>query len=220
MEKDVYCLCMEEAHGEIIEKKSRFIADIVPVKDEEEALEFIEGVRKKFWDARHHCYAYIVGDKGSIQRCSDDGEPSKTAGRPMLDVLLSKNLINICAVVTRYFGGTLLGTGGLVRAYQSAVINGLEGTEIVKIEEAFRLYIKSSYDMYGNFKRMEESLGIYIEDVEYTQEVDMKIIVKKELEESFLKRLAAESAGSVSPYKIEEINFVISKGKIRVVTFT
>ena len=138
----------------------------------------------------------------------------------MLDVLLSKNLINICAVVTRYFGGTLLGTGGLVRAYQSAVINGLEGTEIVKIEEAFRLYIKSSYDMYGNFKRMEESLGIYIEDVEYTQEVDMKIIVKKELEESFLKRLAAESAGSISPYKIEEINFVISKGKIRVVTFT
>ena len=220
MEKDVYCLCMGEAHGEIIEKKSRFIADIVPVKDEEEALEFIEGVRKKFWDARHHCYAYIVGDKGSIQRCSDDGEPSKTAGRPMLDVLLSKKLINICAVVTRYFGGTLLGTGGLVRAYQSAVIDGLEGMEIVKIEEAFRLYIKSSYDMYGNFKRMEESLGIYIEDVEYTQEVDMKIIVKKELEESFLKRLAAESAGSISPYKTEEISFVISKGKVRVVTFT
>ena len=114
----------------------------------------------------------------------------------------------------------MLGTGGLVRAYQSAVINGLEGTKIVKIEEAFRLYIKSSYDMYGNFKRMEESLGIYIEDVEYTQEVDMKIIVKKELEESFLKRLAAESAGSISPYKTEEISFVISKGKVRVVTFT
>ena len=135
----------------------------------------------------------------------------------MLDVLLSKNLINICAVVTRYFRGTLLGTGGLVRAYQSAVINGLEGAEIVKKEEALRFYIKSSYDMYGNFKRMEESLGIYIEDVEYTQEVDMKIIVKKEFEASFLKRLAAESAGSINPYKTEEISFVINKEKIIVV---
>ena len=209
MEKDVYCLCMEEAHGEITEKKSRFIADIIPVKDEEEALKYIEGVRKKFWDA--------VGDKGSIQRCSDDGEPSKTAGRPMLDVLLSKNLINICAVVTRYFGGTLLGTGGLVRAYQSAVIKGLESAEIVKKEEAFRFCIKASYDMYGNFKRMEESLGIFIEDVLYTEEVDMKIIVKKDIEESFLKRLAAESAGSIVPYKKEEIEFVKSKDKIIVV---
>jgi YigZ family protein len=217
MEKDVYCLCMEEAHGEITEKKSRFIADIIPVKDEEEALKYIEGVRKKFWDARHHCYAYIVGDKGSIQRCSDDGEPSKTAGRPMLDVLLSKNLINVCAVVTRYFGGTLLGTGGLVRAYQSAVIKGLESAEIVKKEEAFRFCIKASYDMYGNFKRMEESLGIFIEDVLYTEEVDMKIIVKKDMEESFLKKLAAESAGSIVPYKKEEIEFVKSKDKIIVV---
>mgnify|MGYP000946840618 CR=1 FL=1 len=217
MEKDTFYLCMNEAHGEIVEKKSRFIADITPVKTEEEALNYIESTRKKFWDARHHCYAYIVGDKGGIQRCSDDGEPSKTAGRPMLDVLLVKNLTNICAVVTRYFGGTLLGTGGLVRAYQSAVISGLEMAEIVKREEAFRYHIKSSYDMYGNFKRMEESLGIYIEDVEYTQEVDMKIIVKKELEESFLKRLAKESAGSISPYNTEEINFVVNKEKIIVV---
>ena len=158
-----------------------------------------------------------MGDKGSIQRCSDDGEPSKTAGRPMLDVLLSKNLINVCAVVTRYFGGTLLGTGGLVRAYQSAVIKGLESAEIVKKEEAFRFCIKASYDMYGNFKRMEESLGIFIEDVLYTEEVDMKIIVKKDMEESFLKKLAAESAGSIVPYKKEEIEFVKSKDKIIVV---
>ena len=82
---------------------------------EEEALEFIEEIRKKYWDARHHCFAYIIGDRGQSARCSDDGEPSQTAGKPMMDVLAGEELHDVCAVVTRYFGGTLLGTGGLVR---------------------------------------------------------------------------------------------------------
>ena len=111
--------------GEITEKKSRFIADIRPVSTEEEALAFIEEIRKKYWDARHHCYAYILGERGQQSRCSDDGEPSQTAGRPMLDVLTGEGLTDVCAVVTRYFGGTLLGTGGLVRAYSGAVKEGL-----------------------------------------------------------------------------------------------
>ena len=103
--------------GEITEKKSRFIADIRPVSTEEEALAFIEEIRKKYWDARHHCYAYILGERGQQSRCSADGEPSQTAGRPMLDVLTGEGLTDVCAAVTRYFGGPLLGTGGLVRAY-------------------------------------------------------------------------------------------------------
>ena len=111
--------------GEIVEKKSRFIADIRPVSTEEEALAFIEEIRKKYWDARHHCYAYILGERGQYSRCSDDGEPSQTAGRPMLDVLAGEELTDVCAVVTRYFGGTLLGTGGLVRAYSGAVKEGI-----------------------------------------------------------------------------------------------
>ena len=107
--------------GEIEEKKSRFIATLEPVSSEEEAVAVIAAVKKKYWDAKHNCSAFVIGDKGQITRCSDDGEPSGTAGRPMLDVLVGEHVTNVCAVVTRYFGGTLLGTGGLVRAYSAAV---------------------------------------------------------------------------------------------------
>ena len=115
---------------EIVEKKSRFIATVVPVNTEEEALEFVEKTRKKYWDARHNCFAYIIGERGQLQRCSDDGEPNGTAGKPMLDVLLGNELRNVAVVVTRYFGGTLLGTGGLVRAYSGAVKAGLDADGI------------------------------------------------------------------------------------------
>ena len=102
--------------GEITEKKSRFIATIRPVESEEQAVAFIEEMKKKYWNASHNCSAFIVGERGELTRCSDDGEPGGTAGRPMLDTLAGAGLCNVCAVVTRYFGGTLLGTGGLVRA--------------------------------------------------------------------------------------------------------
>ena len=103
--------------AEIIEKKSRFIADIFSVSSEEEALQILEKVKKKYWDARHHCWAYVVGDEQVQERCSDDGEPSGTAGKPILEVIRGNEIHNVLIVVTRYFGGTLLGTGGLVRAY-------------------------------------------------------------------------------------------------------
>ena len=129
---DHYKILWEGGQGELVEKKSRFIATTEPVETEEEALAFIERTRKKYWDARHNCFAYCIGDKNQLQRCSDDGEPSQTAGRPMLDVLLGAEVHNICVVVTRYFGGTLLGTGGLVRAYSGAVQEGLSNSTIVE----------------------------------------------------------------------------------------
>ena len=104
--------------GEITEKKSRFIATVKEVVSEEEAAAFIAEMKKKYWDARHNCSAFVIGRNQELTRCSDDGEPSQTAGRPMLDVLLREGIYNAAVVVTRYFGGTLLGTGGLVRAYQ------------------------------------------------------------------------------------------------------
>ena len=107
--------------GEITEKKSRFIATVRLVEKEEDALAFIEEMKKKYWDARHNCYAYSIGEHREFTRCSDDGEPSGTAGRPMLDVILGEDIYNVAVVVTRYFGGVLLGTGGLVRAYSGAV---------------------------------------------------------------------------------------------------
>ena len=102
--------------GEIVEKKSRFIAEVFLVHSEEEAMQYLEQIRKKYWDARHHCWAYVIGEERVTERCSDDGEPSGTAGKPILEVIRGAGLHNIFVVVTRYFGGTLLGTGGLVRA--------------------------------------------------------------------------------------------------------
>lgn len=127
-----YKIVYEGADGELVEKKSRFIAQIRPVASEEEAFAFIEEVHKKYWDARHHCYAYIIGERAQTARCSDDGEPSQTAGKPMMDVLAGEGLHDVCAVVTRYFGGTLLGTGGLVRAYSGAVKEALLNCSVVE----------------------------------------------------------------------------------------
>ena len=127
-----YKIVYQGGTGELVEKKSRFIADIKPVASEEEALAFVEEMRRKYWDARHHCFAYIIGDRGQTARCSDDGEPSQTAGKPMMDVLAGEGLHDVCAVVTRYFGGTLLGTGGLVRAYSGALKEGLKACVVVE----------------------------------------------------------------------------------------
>lgn len=114
-----YKTVYEGGEGEIVEKKSRFIATVRPVETEEEALAFIEEMKKKYWDARHNCSAYVLGERQELMQCSDDGEPSQTAGKPMMDVLTGAGLTNVAVVVTRYFGGTLLGTGGLVRAYSA-----------------------------------------------------------------------------------------------------
>ena len=116
-----YKILLKGGEGEIVEKKSRFIATLFPVHSEEEAAAFIESMKKKYWDARHNCSAFVLGERAQVTRCSDDGEPSGTAGKPMLEVLLGAEVRNAAVVVTRYFGGTLLGTGGLVRAYTQAV---------------------------------------------------------------------------------------------------
>ena len=121
-----YRVVLEGGQGEIVEKKSRFIATVRRVETEQEAAAFIEEIKKKYWDARHNCSAFVIGGRGELTRCSDDGEPSGTAGRPMLEVLLAEEIRNVAVVVTRYFGGTLLGTGGLVRAYTQAVKAGLD----------------------------------------------------------------------------------------------
>ena len=117
-------IVFEGGEDEIVEKKSRFIATVRPVESEEEALDFIAAMKKKYWNATHNCSAFVVGENQELQRCSDDGEPQGTAGRPMLDVLLGEAVHNVAVVVTRYFGGTLLGTGGLVRAYSPVCTGG------------------------------------------------------------------------------------------------
>ncbi len=163
--------------GEIIEKKSRFIAAARPVESEAEAAAFIEEIRKKYWDARHNCSAFVIGDRAELTRCSDDGEPAQTAGRPILDVIMGREVRNICVVVTRYFGGTLLGTGGLVRAYSAAAAKALDNSIVMDKIPAVKLVVHTDYNGVGKLQYLTAQLGITILDTEYTDQVVMILLV-------------------------------------------
>ena len=166
--------------GELVEKKSRFIATVVPVESEEEALSFIAAMKKKYWNATHNCSAFVIGEHYEIQRCSDDGEPQGTAGRPMLDVLLGEEIHNAAVVVTRYFGGTLLGTGGLVRAYSKAVQEGLRGSVIIEKREGALLRIRTDYNGIGKIQYLLGQRGLVITGSEYTDIVVVETLVPAE----------------------------------------
>ena len=153
-------MTLEGGEGEIVEKKSRFIATVRPVASEEEALAFIEEMKKKYWDARHNCSAFVIGRNQELMRFSDDGEPQGTAGKPMLDVLLGEGLHNTAVVVTRYFGGTLLGTGGLVRAYSGAVQEGLRHAVTAEQCYGIRLSIETDYNGIGKIQYILGQRGI------------------------------------------------------------
>lgn len=169
--------------GEIIEKKSRFIATVSPAATEEEALDFIAGMKKKYWDARHNCSAFVMGDHQEISRCSDDGEPPQTAGRPMLDVLLGEEIHNAVVVVTRYFGGVLLGTGGLVRAYRKAVQEGLAASVIIDRKKGRRLSVETDYNGLGKLRYLAERSDLTLLDTLYTEKVELILMVPEERKE-------------------------------------
>lgn len=175
-----YKILWEGGAGEMTEKKSRFIATTKPVKSEAEAADFIESMKKKHWDASHNCSAFVIGDRNQIQRCSDDGEPSQTAGRPMLDVLLGEGIHDICVVVTRYFGGTLLGTGGLVRAYSGAVQEGLKQSKIVEKCPGIRLEITTDYNGIGKIQYILAQSNITVLNTDYTDKVVLEVLAPAE----------------------------------------
>ncbi len=163
--------------AEITEKKSRFIATVSPVRSPEEANDMIASLRKQYWDARHNCSAMIIGERGEFSRCSDDGEPAGTAGRPMLNVLTGAELTNVCAVVTRYFGGVLLGTGGLVRAYSCAVQEGLKACTVSECIEGFRLRIRTDYNGIGRIQYVLGQRHLPTTDISYTDVVEIETMV-------------------------------------------
>ena len=163
--------------GEITEKKSRFIADVFPVSSEEEAMLYLEETRKKYWDARHHCWAYVVGRTPCMERMSDDGEPAGTAGKPILEVIRGNHLTDVFVVVTRYFGGTLLGTGGLVRAYTEAAAEGLRQSSIIEKIHGSRLRISTDYTLLGKIQYMIGQRGLHLADSIYTEKVDLEVLV-------------------------------------------
>lgn len=183
------------ASAEIVEKKSRFIAYICPVEDEEQANAFIDKIKKKHYDARHNCSAYIVGTAGEITKCSDDGEPAHTAGRPMLEILKKAELNNVCVVVTRYFGGILLGTGGLVRAYGDAVKAVLEECEIYELRPYLGLHIATDYSSYGKIEHMAGSKGFIIKNIVYTDGVELDLFIPPEEEKECIGSLTNMTGG-------------------------
>lgn len=175
-----YKVVYEGGEDEIIEKKSRFIATVIPAETEEEALAFIESMKKKYWNATHNCFAYVIGQRNELQRCSDDGEPSGTAGRPMLDVLLGEEIHNVAVVVTRYFGGTLLGTGGLVRAYSASTQAGLTSAKIITKIKGFKLQIKTDYNGLGKIQYILGQRGIKILNSIYTDNVELEVLIPED----------------------------------------
>lgn len=193
--------------GEITEKKSRFIAEIIPISSEEDALTFIENKKKKHWDASHNCSAYVLGMNNEIERSSDDGEPSRTAGKPMLDVLLMEGIHNAAVVVTRYFGGTLLGTGGLIRAYQAAVKEGLNNSVIVEKISARIYQVSTDYNGIGKLIHIAENMGLKIINTIYTEVVEAEILLTLEKEGEFIKRFQEAVSGKAVIIKKKDVYY-------------
>ena len=180
----------EDSYDEFVEKKSTFITHLVRVTSEEEAREFIQKMKKKHYDATHVCSCYVVGDNNEITRASDDGEPSGTAGAPMLDVLVKNEIKNVCATVIRYFGGTKLGTGGLVRAYGGGVINALKNATLVERKDALEIRLELDYSLNGKIEYEIEKTNFIVNNLEYTDKIIYTIYVMEEDYDSFQSWIA------------------------------
>lgn len=202
--------------GEIVEKKSRFIATVRPVQSEEEAMAFISEMRKKYWDARHNCSAFVIGDHHEISRCSDDGEPAQTAGRPMLDVLLKEDIHNAAVVVTRYFGGTLLGTGGLVRAYQKATQEGLADSVIIDKLPGRILNIGTDYVGLGKIQYLIGKENLTVIDTIYTDQVEMIVMVPSEMQEKIEKEIVEATSGNARISWGDEVLYALIEKKLKI----
>ena len=180
----------ENSYNEFVEKKSTFITHLVRVTSEEEAREFIQKMKKKHYDATHVCSCYVVGDNNEITRANDDGEPSGTAGAPMLDVLVKNEIKNVCATVIRYFGGTKLGTGGLVRAYGGGVINALKNATLVERKDALEIRLELDYSLNGKIEYEIEKTNFIVNNLEYTDKIIYTIYVMEEDYDSFQSWIA------------------------------
>ncbi|MBQ1452386.1 MAG: YigZ family protein [Ruminococcus sp.] len=191
-----YKTVRNEACDEFTEKRSRFIGYCKPVTTEQEATDFINEKRSKHWDARHNVYAYSLRE-GNIKRYSDDGEPSGTAGMPVLDVILKNEVYDVCVVVTRYFGGVLLGTGGLVRAYSQAAKLALEAGGVVVMENCAVCSLECTYNQYGKVSSLVQELSSGLDGTEYGSGVVLKFHIKPDMLPALQKKLADATAGEV-----------------------
>ena len=192
-----------EAQAEFVERKSRFIGYCRHVETETEALAFVEQLKKQNWDATHNVFAYSLRE-GQLKRCSDDGEPQGTAGVPVLDVLQKSGVVDVCMVVTRYFGGILLGAGGLVRAYSHGASIALEAAKKLHMTPCTRLSLDMDYGWYGKVRYILPQYNILVEESSFTDRVSMTLLIKSSRKEKFQADLVELTNGCVVPKEIIE----------------
>jgi len=202
---EVFKTILNNGTAEIVEKKSRFIANAFPIKTEEQARETVESLRKKYYDSRHNVFAYQLGEKNEQSRFSDDGEPQSTAGMPVLSVLRGEDVKNVLVVVTRYFGGTLLGTGGLVRAYSSAAKQSLLNAGICEIRRYCRFSANVNYSQSGKVQFEITSQGYLIENIVFTDSVTYFVIVPFGSQNTFTKLVENLTGGKAVIQKCDDL---------------
>lgn len=204
MNIDSYITVREEASDEVVIMKSRFIGYAAPCETEEDALAFLRRIKEKHRDARHHCYAYVIGLNAGVMRYSDDGEPGGTAGLPMMDVLKNAGAVNCCVVVVRYFGGVLLGTGGLVRAYTLGCKIALEAAGLVRMELSDVLRCRISYPLWNSVQYAVQKLPVQLGDTIYAEDVAFVLIVRKKDSEATVLQLRNLSDGKMTCEPVSE----------------
>lgn len=204
-----------ESEVELQISKSRFIGYAKPIKDENDALRFIEKIKKKHWDATHNVPVYVVGENFGIQRYSDDGEPSGTAGVPILELLKKEAITDVCIVVTRYFGGVKLGTGGLVRAYTQSAKAAIEAAEIV--EKKVNVLLKLDFDYHFHGKLQNYFLGephIIVKDTQFTERISLEIYIEPEYEARIMNHIVELTSGQVEIETIGAFYLTIKNGEV------
>lgn len=207
MAKD-YKTVLENASDEFVEKRSRFIGYCKPVKTEQEAIDFINEKRSEHWNATHNVYAYSLRE-GNIKRYRDDGEPSGTAGMPVLDVIVKNEIFDVVVVVTRYFGGVLLGTGGLVRAYSHGSKIAVEAAKPVIMQNCLVCEARCAYNQYGKVSSLIIGVGAAVDDTVYESDVLVKFHIKPDLLGTLNKKLADATSGEVTVEQKDEQYFAV-----------
>lgn len=200
-----YKTLLTRASDEFIINKSRFIGYGAPAASEEEALGFLADVRSAHKDASHHCYAYIIGANMGVMRYSDDGEPGGTAGMPIIEVMKARQITNACVVVVRYFGGVLLGAGGLTRAYSQGAATAINAAGVGEVSPTRRYLMEVPYPMLGRVEFLLKSLPVIVEDKQFSDAIVMTLIVRARDDEAFLSAVTSGTDGRIEPIFMEEM---------------
>lgn len=202
-----------DIEDKFVEKKSTFITYLIRITEEEQARDFIQQMKKKYYDAAHVCSAYVIGDNDEITRANDDGEPSGTAGTPMLDVLVKNNIKNVCAIVVRYFGGIKLGTGGLVRAYSGGVINALKKSTLVERKDALEISLDIAYTLNGKIEYEIGKTNFIVNNIEYSDKITYNLSVMVEDEDNFINWITEITSNNftITSTKFKQLEFDIKE---------